>query len=115
MLEALALKISYSTAERHREGLRDLEEFFGLEGLLAGSDKITHKRHNSKVHQALEKLQVKPPPGLAGLQIVLNWRCTVCHAVLQIARADDSKYIQHHKSSLCYYTDSIFIKIVILC
>ncbi len=64
MMEALALKVSsYSPAERHRQALQDLEAFFGVKGLSAGSAKVSYKRHNTRVHAAVDRLAPSTPPG----------------------------------------------------
>ena len=55
-MDALRLKVSYRTAERHRDALQDLEEYFDVKGLLGCSDSVSYKRHNSRVHQAVQAL-----------------------------------------------------------
>lgn len=56
MLEALALKGSSRIDERHKEALRDLEEFFGVKGLLAGDATVTYKQANAKMQAAMQRV-----------------------------------------------------------
>lgn len=52
MMEALTSK--RAIAERHKEALRDMEEYFGVKGLLTNAATVTYKRHNARVHQAMQ-------------------------------------------------------------
>ena len=54
IMEALSLKKGQGVGERHREALQDLEDYFGLKGLLAGSPTLTYKRHNSSFQQIIQ-------------------------------------------------------------
>ena len=71
MLEALAEKVSWRTSDRCKEALRDVENFFGVKGLETGSAKVTFKKHNTWLKQAMKELaatsaqrqgQASPPP-----------------------------------------------------
>lgn len=53
MLEALSSKRTFIT-EPHRGALQDMEEYFGVKGLLNNSASITYKRHNTRVHAAVQ-------------------------------------------------------------
>lgn len=60
MLEALAAASSQRTSIRANEALQDVEDFFGVKGLLAGAVKVTFKQHNTMMTQ-LVKEGVSPP------------------------------------------------------
>ncbi|KAL0040884.1 hypothetical protein WJX79_008605 [Trebouxia sp. C0005] len=72
MLEALAAASSQRTSIRANEALQDVEDFFGVKGLLAGAVKVTFKQHNTMMTQ-LVKEGVSPPtqsPGGANACVV---------------------------------------------
>ena len=52
MMEALTSK--RADAQRHKEALQDMEEYFGVKGLLTNAAVVTYKRHNARVHQAMQ-------------------------------------------------------------
>lgn len=52
MMEALTSK--KAIAERHKEALRDMEEYFGVKGLLANAATVTYNRHNARVPKAIQ-------------------------------------------------------------
>ena len=52
MMEALTSKKAIT--ERHKEALQDMEEYFGVKGLLTNAATITYKRHNARVHKAIQ-------------------------------------------------------------
>ena len=54
MLEALTLKNPSRALDPHREALRDVEEYYSVKNLLAGSAVISYQRHNARVHQAMQ-------------------------------------------------------------
>lgn len=53
MLEALSSKRAFAT-EPHRGALQDMEEYYGVKGLLNNSATIIYKRHNNRVHEAMQ-------------------------------------------------------------
>ena len=54
MMDALTSKKSYGAAERHKEALQDVEEYFGVTGLLDGFATVSYKRHNTRVREAVQ-------------------------------------------------------------
>ena len=52
MMEALTTK--KAIAEYHKEALQDMEEYFGVKGLLTNAATVTYKRHNASVHKAIQ-------------------------------------------------------------
>lgn len=52
-MEALSSKKTFAT-ELHKGALQDMEEYFGLKGLLNNSAAVSYKRHNTRVHEALQ-------------------------------------------------------------
>ena len=41
-------------AEHQKQAVQDMEEYFGVKGLLSNSAIVTYKRHNSRVHEAIQ-------------------------------------------------------------
>lgn len=41
-------------AEYQKEALRDMEEYFGVKGLVTKAATVTYKRHNTRVHGAIQ-------------------------------------------------------------
>ena len=49
-----AVQDSSPRAPYHKSALQDMEEYFGLKGLLADAALLTYQRHNTRVHQAVQ-------------------------------------------------------------
>ena len=84
MMEALTPKKSYAAAERHKQALQDMEEYFGVKGLLAGSATVTYKRHNTRVHQAIQAAAAGHNTGRPACIVVVHTQppCEACLCIL---------------------------------
>lgn len=52
MMEGLTFR--RALAEYQKEALRDMEEYFGVKGLVTKAASVTYKRHNARVHGAIQ-------------------------------------------------------------
>lgn len=52
MMEGLTSR--RALAEYQKEALRDMEEYFGVKGLVTKAATVTYKRHNARVHGAMQ-------------------------------------------------------------
>ena len=52
MMEGLTSR--RALAEHQKEALRDMEEYFDVKGLVTKAASVTYKRHNARVHGAIQ-------------------------------------------------------------
>ena len=54
MIEALTSKTAIAEGHKVLEALQDMEDYFGVKGLLTNAATVAYKRHNARIHKAIQ-------------------------------------------------------------